>query len=164
MHAINKFFADLCAFWRPRQTRTGFFASSFDPFPHPGTVALLRTALDRGHCDAIILALHVDPSVENPDKPRPYLSPDERRVMLEQIHGVVAVVQYETEAELRDLLIRYAPDVRLLGSEYVGKPFTGDDLNIHVEYFDPILNWNRADYIRRIKHNDFWTVDKSVWH
>jgi len=37
-------------------------------------------------------------------------------------------VVYATEKELRDILLSYKIDVRILGEEYQGKDFTGHDI------------------------------------
>lgn len=149
----------LCGLCAPAPT-IGFFASSFDPFPHPGTLSLLQYALDRGYCDKFILALHVDPSIERPEKPKPYMTTMERQIMLWHIRDVVEVVTYNTEAELHKLLVTMRPDIRLLTDKYIDRPYTGEELPIRVVYIPVDRNFERDDYVRRIKNDEFRSVAK----
>jgi glycerol-3-phosphate cytidylyltransferase len=86
------------------------------------------------HCDWLVAALHVDPSRERPTKNKPVQSVSERYFSLKGCRYVDEVIPYETEAELLELLKLLNPDVRFLGDDYRGKPFTGQELGINI-YF-----------------------------
>ena len=85
-------------------------------------------------CDWLVAALQLDPSVDRPHKNSPTQSLDERRIQLESIKYVDQIETYGTEKDLALLLERINPNVRILGSDYKGKDFTGKDLDIKIYY------------------------------
>lgn len=109
----------------------GFTCGSFDLL-HAGHCLMLKEA--REHCDYLIVGLQTDPTVDRPDKNKPIQSVDERRIQLEACRYVDEIVEYTTEAELYQLLQDMKPDVRIIGSDWKGKPFTGHDLPITVVF------------------------------
>ena len=52
------------------------------------------------------------------------------------------VQTYQTEEELERLINFYQPDIRILGDDYIGKPFTGDHLPAKVVYTTRSHNWS----------------------
>jgi glycerol-3-phosphate cytidylyltransferase len=52
------------------------------------------------------------------------------------------VYTYQTEEELYDLIKFWKPDIRILGEDYIGKPFTGDDLPPSVVYTTRSHGWS----------------------
>ena len=52
------------------------------------------------------------------------------------------VYTYQTEEELYDLIKFWKPDIRILGEDYIGKPFTGDDLPPRVVYTTRSHEWS----------------------
>ena len=103
----------------------GFTASAFDLL-HAGHVAMLEESA--GLCDTLICALHVDPSVERPEKSRPVQPLSERHVQLAAIRYVDKIIPYQTEEELLQLIALVRPSIRFLGEEYRNKVFTGKEL------------------------------------
>jgi glycerol-3-phosphate cytidylyltransferase len=103
----------------------GFTCSTFDLF-HAGHIMMLREAKDR--CDYLIVGLQTDPTIDRPQKNKPVQTVFERFIQLNACVYVDEVVVYATEKELRDILLSYAIDVRILGEEYQGKEFTGHDI------------------------------------
>ena len=112
--------------------KIGFVCSSFDLL-HAGHVLMLKEA--KTQCDYLIAALQTDPTVDRNWKNKPVQSVFERYVQLEACRYVDQVVPYTTESELRDILLSYPIDIRIMGSEYQGKEFTGSDLDIPI-YFN----------------------------
>ena len=49
---------------------------------------------------------------------------------------------YQTEEDLLNLIKFFKPDIRILGEDYIGKPFTGDDLDIEVIYTTRSHDWS----------------------
>lgn len=89
----------------------------------------------RSHCDHLTVLLQTDPSIDRPDsKESPTQSLPEREIQLKAIRWVDDVKIYQTERELVELLTLMKPDVRIIGADYVNKPFTGDDLPIDLVY------------------------------
>jgi hypothetical protein len=57
---------------------------------------------------------------------------------------------YQTEEELYDLMKTFDLDVRILGEDYLGKPFTGDDLDHEVIYTTRSHQWSTTKFKNRI--------------
>jgi glycerol-3-phosphate cytidylyltransferase len=87
----------------------------------------------RQQCDHLIVGLQTDPTIDRPEKNKPVQSVFERFVQLQACKYVGEVVVYATEKELRDILLSYPIDVRILGAEYYEKQFTGRDIDM--EYY-----------------------------
>ena len=49
---------------------------------------------------------------------------------------------YQTEEELYELIKHFNPDIRILGEDYLGKSFTGDDLPCRVIYTTRSHEWS----------------------
>lgn len=106
--------------------RIGFTCSTFDLF-HAGHVMMLEEA--RKQCEFLIVGLQTDPTIDRPDtKNKPVQGVFERWVQLKACKHVDQIVPYSTEQELRDILLSFPIDVRILGEEYQDKEFTGYDL------------------------------------
>lgn len=105
--------------------KIGITFSSFDLL-HAGHIAMLAEC--KNHCDYLIAALQTDPTIDRPDtKNKPIQSIVERQIQLAACRYVDNVVIYQTEQDLRDLLLILPIDVRILGVEYQDKPFTGQE-------------------------------------
>jgi len=104
---------------------TALVAGAFDCI-HPGYIAMFKFA--KKHCDRLIVAVHEDPSIENPEKPKPVLSISERMEILLALRYVDEVAPYTSEVGLLYLLETLRPDLRVLGDDYKHKPITGADL------------------------------------
>ena len=128
--------------------KRGFVASSFD-LMHPGYILMFQDA--KTVCDYLICGLHDDPTVDRPTKNKPIQTLAERKLVLEAIKHVDEIVVYNTEVELYALLKRIKPDVRILGTDYVGKSFTGDDLGIHIHWHNRYHDWSTTNLKRRIQ-------------
>lgn len=103
--------------------KIGITFSTFDML-HAGHVAMLSEA--RNHCDYLICGLQTDPTIDRPDtKNKPIQSIVERQIQLAACRYVDEVVVYQTERDLIDLLLILPLDVRILGTEYEDKNFTG---------------------------------------
>ena len=125
----------------------GVIAGNFDVI-HPGYVDMFNEASQ--NCDMLIILLHTDPSIERPDKIKPVLSVEERKKMLLSLKAVADVVTYTYEEQLLDLLKLGEFDIRFLGDDYIGKPFTGDDLGIHTQYINRDHGWSTTKYKKLI--------------
>jgi len=87
---------------------------------------MLREA--KRQCEYLIVGLQTDPTIDRPNKNKPVQSVVERFIQLEACKYVDEVVVYATEKDLRDVLLAYPIDIRILGDEYEGKEFTGHDI------------------------------------
>ena len=103
--------------------KIGFNCSTFDLF-HAGHVTMLRE--EKRHCDYLIVAVQVDPTVDRPDtKNKPVMSIYERFMCVSACKYVDEVLVYHTEEDLSNMLKTIHIDIRFLGDEYKTKDFTG---------------------------------------
>jgi cytidyltransferase-related domain len=130
----------------------GFVASCFDIL-HPGYIRMLRDA--KSQCDYLIIGLQDDPSIERPGiKNAPIFPFQERFMIMSSIVYVDEIRRYNSESELYQLLQRLICekkiDVRILGTDYIGKRFTGDDLNIPIYFHKRDHDWSSSQTRKRI--------------
>ncbi len=109
----------------------GFTCSTFDLF-HAGHVAMLEEA--KTQCDWLIVGVQTDPTIDRPTKNKPVQNLIERQLQVRACKFVDETIVYATEADLLALLCMLPIDVRILGEEYEGKPFTGSHLK-HMRYY-----------------------------
>lgn len=106
--------------------KIGITFSAFDLL-HAGHIAMLADA--KNHCDYLIAALQIDPTLDRPDtKNKPVQTIVERQIQLAATRYVDEIVVYQTEKDLEDLLLILPVDVRILGIEYADKNFTGKEI------------------------------------
>ena len=110
--------------------RVGFTCSTFDLF-HAGHIMMLEEA--KKQCDFLIVGLQTDPTIDRPEKNKPVQTLFERFIQLNACKFVDQIIPYATEKELRDILLSFRIDIRILGEEYKGKEFTG--WNIPTEFY-----------------------------
>tara|TARA_R110000737_G_scaffold328930_1_gene343787 strand:- start:307 stop:717 length:411 start_codon:yes stop_codon:yes gene_type:complete len=134
-----------------KKLKIGFTASCFDLL-HAGHCLMLKDA--REQCDWLVVALQSDPSIDRPEKNQPIQSLDERKIQLESLKYVDQIELYETEEDLVFLLNKIKPDVRILGTDYKNKDFTGQELNIEIFFHERNHPWSTSELRRRIKKNE----------
>ena len=105
--------------------KIGIVAGAFDLL-HTGHILMMKEAKEV--CDYLICALHVDPSLERATKNKPIQSVYERFIQLEAVKYIDEIIPYETENELFVILLSKNVNIRILGGDYVGNNFTGDEL------------------------------------
>ena len=125
----------------------GIIAGNFDVL-HPGYIKMFNQMARK--VDKVIVLLHSDPSVERPEKLKPILSYDERKEMLLSLEAVDEVFLYLTESSLIDLIKAVKPDFRFMGDDYIGKRFTGDELEIPIKWITRDHGWSTTKYKRLI--------------
>ena len=107
----------------------------------------------KSKCDLLIVGLQKDPTLDRPEKNKPILSLEERQISLESIKYIDYIIIYEREKDLLDILDKLNPDVRILGSDYVDKAFTGKDKNIEVYYHDRFIHSYSTSKLRKRVYN-----------
>ena len=125
----------------------GVIAGNFDVI-HPGYIKTFREC--RKNCEHFTILLHSDPSIERPNKLKPVLSVDDRIEVLSSIKYIDDIKVYTYENELIELLRVNKFDIRFLGDDYRGKPFTGDDLKIPIHYLNRDHGWSTTKYKKLI--------------
>lgn len=121
--------------------KIGVTFSAFD-LCHAGHMRMLRDC--KSQCDYLIVGLQNDPSTEadlsyrletdNKPKNKPIMSIAERKEIIEAIKYVDEVFIYSTEEDLLNWLKTHTYHVRILGSDWEHKKYTGWDLP-HTPYF-----------------------------
>ena len=132
--------------------KIGLTASAFDLL-HAGHIAMLEEA--KSKCDYLIVALQTDPTVDRPHKNKPIQSIVERYIQLRAVRFVDEIIPYTTEDDLLNILKLLPIDIRIVGEEYMLKPFTGKDLcetlGIEIYYNNRIHNFSSSELRQRIK-------------
>ena len=141
---------------KPHKDVVAFTAGNFDII-HPGYTATFEEA--KRHCDKFIVFLHGDPSATRNTKYRPVVPYYDRYKMLMSIRHIDEVYMYQTEEELLELMKTFDIDVRILGEDYLGKTFTGDDLDHEVIYTTRSHEWSTTKFKNRITAMTFLQND-----
>jgi len=127
--------------------RVGFLAGSFDIL-HPGYIAMFQDA--KTICDWLVVGLHSCKNLEDPNKIPPILSVEERVDKLFALRYVDHVIIYNSEAELLQLLKDIKPDIRILGTDYKNKSYTGMELDIPIYFHKRDHDWSTTKFKKLI--------------
>ena len=137
--------------------KVGIIAGNFDCI-HPGYIKMFDEMID--HCHEIIVMLQTDPTIERPEKCKPILSVEDRMDILNSLVQIDDIIPYTLESELYTFLKSFENDhldetfkveyIRFLGDDYIGKSFTGDDLNIPIHYLNRDHGWSTTKYKKLI--------------
>jgi glycerol-3-phosphate cytidylyltransferase len=134
--------------------KIGITCGAFDLL-HAGHATMLAEA--KQHCDYLIVALQNDPSVDRPDKNKPIQSIFERQLQLSATRFVDDIVVYNTEADLLDVLKSLPIDIRIIGSDYTDKDFTGKqyclDNEITIVYNKRDHSFSTSELRHRVEFN-----------
>lgn len=115
--------------------KVGVTVGAFD-LCHAGHMLVFKEC--KTVCDYLIVGLHSDPSLDRPGgKNKPIMSLEERRIILDSVKYIDEIFEYDTEAQLYEILKKneYGFDIRIIGADWKGKPYTGYDLPLPV-YFN----------------------------
>lgn len=105
--------------------KVGITCSTFDLL-HTGHILMLEEC--KQHCDYLICALQVDPTLDRPEKNKPAQTVVERYTQLKAVKYVDEIVPYVTEGDLEEIFKSYPINVRIIGSDYMGKNFTAKEI------------------------------------
>ena len=136
--------------------RIGFTCGAFDLL-HTGHALMLQEA--REQCDYLIVGVQSDPSVDRPEKNKPIQEYEERITMVRAIRYVDEVILYDSEDDLLRLLSSVKPDVRILGADHKGKPFTGYDLDIECYYNSRDHGYSSSSLRKRVYEAEKAKID-----
>lgn len=125
----------------------GFTAGAMDLL-HAGHIAMLEEA--KSQCDYLIVGLHTNPKLDRPYKHKPCQTSYERFIQLKGCKFVDEIIPYDTEEDLVNLLQMVNPDVRFVGEDYRGKPFSGNELPIKIIYTSRRHNFSTSELRKRI--------------
>lgn len=96
----------------------------------------------RQHCDYLVVGLLTDPTTDRPQKNKPIQSMFERWVQLQAVAGVDAVIPFDTELDLINMLYAIRPHIRFVGEEYRYSEHTGK----HIQGIEIFYNRREHDY------------------
>tara|TARA_Y100000814_G_C12104203_1_gene324802 strand:- start:114 stop:527 length:414 start_codon:yes stop_codon:yes gene_type:complete len=128
----------------------GFTCSCFDLL-HAGHILMLKDAKEQ--CDSLVVGLQTDPTLDRIEKNKPIQTLKERKIQLEAVKYIDKIFIYNTENDLYELLQRVQPDLRILGTDYKDKKFTGDDLDIKIYYHERNHNFSTSNLRKNILLN-----------
>jgi len=129
--------------------KVGVTVGAFD-LCHAGHILMFKEA--REVCDYLIVGLHSDPTIDRPEKNKPVMSLEERKIILEAVRYIDEIFIYDTEARLYEILKenKYGFDVRIIGADWKGKPYTGHDLPITMYFNSRDHGFSTTELRRRI--------------
>jgi len=130
-----------------KNKKIGFTCSCFDLL-HCGHCIMLEDC--KTQCDILIIGLQTDPTIDRKDKNKPIQEYEERKIMIESIKYVDDIIEYNTEAELLEILKELQPDVRIIGTDWKGKKYTGCELPINMYWHKRNHEWSTSNLRRRV--------------
>ncbi len=126
----------------------GFTCSCFDLL-HAGHILMLKDS--KKQCDYLIVGLQSDPTIDRKEsKNKPIQSLKERKIQLQAVKYIDEIIIYNSEKELYELLNKIRPDIRILGTDYLNKSFTGDNLNIKIHYHERNHSFSTSNLRKKI--------------
>ena len=142
--------------------KIGITFSTFDLI-HPGHILMLEDC--KNVCEHLIVGVQSDPTIDRntandeyskiSGKPKntPIQTLEERLIMIKAIKFVDEVFVYDTEKDLYNWLDNNNWDIRILGSDWEGKKFTGCDIKGKIHFHKRDHNWSSTTFRKRIKNN-----------
>ena len=131
----------------------GFTSGYFD-IMHPGHVMMLKEC--KRYCDYLLVGVNeYKTKIKQPDgrhKNEPIWTPNERLLMTSVCKYVDEAFLYDGEKELYEFLKNNQDniDVRIVGADHKGQPFTGDDLEIKVIFNSRDHDYSTTNTIKQI--------------
>jgi len=122
----------------------GFTCGVFDLL-HAGHLLMLKECSKQ--CDYLVVGLQEN---ARSGKEQPIETYEERHIRLESCKFVDKIIPYNTEGDLYNLLVELHPDIRFLGADHKGLPFTGDDLDIKIIYNSRDHDYSSSNLRERI--------------
>lgn len=134
--------------------RVGITFGAFD-LCHAGHVLMFSDC--KRHCDYLIVGLQFDPSIERNSKNTPVQSLFERFVQLQAIKYIDEIIPYAYEHEIMQILQSRDIDTRFVGSDYIGRDFTGKsvcaDKQISIIYNNRDHGFSTSELRKRIENS-----------
>lgn len=125
----------------------GFTCGVFDLL-HAGHLIMLREI--KAQCDYLIVGLQEN---AREGKEQPIETLEERFARLDACKYVDKILLYNTEDDLYTLLKELKPDIRFLGADHKGLPYTGEFLPIKIIFNSRDHNFSSTNLRHRIKQN-----------
>ena len=127
---------------------TGIIAGNFDVI-HPGYIEMFNEM--KKHVNEIHVLLHIDPSLNRPEKIKPILSVTDRKNTLMALKGITEVSSYNSEEELLKLITVINPEIRFLGEDYINRTdYTGYGLPPKIIFLNRNHGWSTTKFKKLI--------------
>jgi len=142
--------------------KIGVTFSTFDLL-HPGHILMLEDC--KNVCEYLIVGVQSDPTIDRKkdsdkyskisgkSKNSPIQTLEERLIMIKSIRFVDEVFVYHTEEDLYNWLTNNKWDIRILGSDWEGKKFTGHNIDGDVHFHVRDHDWSSSAFRERLKNN-----------
>ena len=122
----------------------GIIAGNFDVI-HPGYIEMFNEM--KKHVNEIHVLLHIDPSLNRPEKIKPLLSVTDRKNTLMALKRVTEISSYNSEEELLQLIIDINPEIRFLGEDYINRTdYTGYGLPPKIIFLKRDHGWSTTKF------------------
>ena len=129
----------------------GIVAGNFDVI-HPGYVRMFNDM--KKHVQEIHVLLHIDPSLDRPEKIKPLFSVEDRMMTLLALKGITNVSTYNSEEQLLKLIIDINPEIRFLGEDYLSKTnYTGYGLPPKIIFISRSHGWSTTKFKKLIANS-----------
>jgi glycerol-3-phosphate cytidylyltransferase len=123
---------------------TGIIAGNFDVI-HPGYIEMFNEM--KKHVNEIHVLLHINPSLNRPEKIKPILSVKDRKMTLMALKGITKVSSYNSEEELLKLITFIKPEIRFLGDDYINRTdYTGYGLPPEIIFLKRDHGWSTTKF------------------
>jgi len=136
------------------EKKIGFTCSCFDLL-HAGHMLMLKDA--KSVCDILIIGLQTDPTIDQEyrqttgnGKNKPIQSYEERLIQVQSCRYIDYIIEYTTEEDLIKLLKILHPHVRILGTDWQNKPYTGYELPIEIHWHSRDHDYSSSNLRKRI--------------
>lgn len=129
--------------------KKGFTCGAFD-LCHAGHMLMFKEC--KNYCDYLIVGLHSDPTICRNSKNKPIQTIKERMIQLEAVKYIDEIIIYDTEKDLYEILSKntLGIDLRIIGEDWRGKPFTGHDLPMKVVFNSRTHSYSTSALRKRI--------------
>ena len=139
--------------------KIGVTFSTFDLL-HPGHILMLEDC--KNVCEHLIVGVQSDPTIDRQSdsdeyskisgksKNGPIQTLEERLIMIKSIKYVDEVFVYHTEKDLYNWLTNNKWDIRILGSDWKGKKFTGHDIDGDIHFHIRNHDWSSSAFRERL--------------
>ena len=118
---------------------------------HRGHIEMLNFAKSQG--SYLLVAIDSDKSVKSlKGEDRPVNNQEDRKFALDNLKCVDAVWIFEDQEELEHICKIYRPDIMIKGSDYQGKPITGEKYCNMVKFFPLVKNYSTSKTIENINN------------
>lgn len=144
-----------------KNKKVGFTCSTFDLL-HAGHHIMLEDS--KKQCDILVVGLHTDPTIDveyrkktddpGKTKNKPIQTFDERLIQIKSCRYVDYIIKYSTEDDLLKILKQLSPNVRILGTDWKGKPYTGHEIDIEIHWHNRDHNYSTSNLRKRIYHEE----------